>query len=270
MGRAQVRTGGRRIKRNQRTPPHHHQHRHPSKRKSKWDNLSLIFPDSINFASSYWELCRNLFNYLIYFFFYMFYRPLFENPFLPKVTEIEEGEIPKDPFNRLMRAVPTDKEKDNEEDKVKDGKKRKRSKRSRSRGRDERRRDRERRHDQQDKGRQVGERREERGRSPRTQMEGFSGGNYRKFSNLPLSRGTMNSDKKIKGRGRIVSLTFTFSLCFDYYLPIMIWFDLFLKRYRPSRSRSRSKTPPHWKAECRKTISLKEFEVRTPPPINQE
>merc|ERR1712110_238694 len=41
--------------------------------------------------------------------------------------------------------------------------------------------------------------------------------------------------KKIKGRGRLT------------YRPI-------------SRSRSRSRTPPHWRAEKRKTISLKEFE----------
>ena len=41
--------------------------------------------------------------------------------------------------------------------------------------------------------------------------------------------------KKIKGRGRLT------------YRPI-------------SRSRSRSRTPPHWRAEKRKTISLAEFE----------
>ena len=40
--------------------------------------------------------------------------------------------------------------------------------------------------------------------------------------------------KKIKGRGRLT--------------------------YRPDRSRSRSQTPPHWRAEKRKTISLDEYE----------
>ena len=43
-----------------------------------------------------------------------------------------------------------------------------------------------------------------------------------------------NDRKKIKGRGRLT--------------------------YRPDRSRSRSQTPPHWRAEKRKTISLDEYE----------
>merc|ERR1711971_993512 len=47
-------------------------------------------------------------------------------------------------------------------------------------------------------------------------------------------RSSHNDRKKIKGRGRLT--------------------------YRPDRSRSRSQTPPHWRAEKRKTISLDEYE----------
>merc|ERR1711956_1452 len=46
-------------------------------------------------------------------------------------------------------------------------------------------------------------------------------------------RSSHNDRKKIKGRGRLT--------------------------YRPDRSRSRSQTPPHWRAEKRKTISLDEY-----------
>ena len=50
------------------------------------------------------------------------------------------------------------------------------------------------------------------------------------------SREERNGRKRMKGRGRM--------------------------HYRPdfSRSRSRSRTPPHWRAEKRKTISLAEYE----------
>ena len=50
------------------------------------------------------------------------------------------------------------------------------------------------------------------------------------------SREERNGRKRMKGRGRM--------------------------HYRPdfSRSRSRSRTPPHWRAEGRKTISLAEYE----------
>lgn len=48
------------------------------------------------------------------------------------------------------------------------------------------------------------------------------------------SRSSHKDRKKIKGRGRLT--------------------------YRPDRSRSRSQTPPHWRAEKRKTISLDEYE----------
>ena len=44
---------------------------------------------------------------------------------------------------------------------------------------------------------------------------------------------------------------------------ILIVIDSVRQRYRtPSRSPSRSPTPPHWRYEQRRTISMKEFEVK--------
>ena len=70
-------------------------------------------------------------------------------------------------------------------------------------------------------------------------------------------RGRTKSGRKVKGRGSLVK-----SLQ-KYYL---FWPTInltILQRYRtPSRSPSRSPTPPHWRYEQRKTISMKEFEVQ--------
>lgn len=104
---------------------------------------------------------------------------------MPKVTDIDEHEIPKDPFNRLARAV-VDPEKEKEEEEGKKKKKKSKRSRSRSRGKDERKKD-----------------REERGRPREKDGKGKAQGEY--HHRAPQSRFSI-SGKKVKGRGRIVSV----------------------------------------------------------------
>jgi hypothetical protein len=123
-----------------------------------------------------------------------------KNPFLPKVTEIDEDEIPKDPSNRfLMRGAVTEADKDKDKDEgKKSSKDKKKDRKSRSRSRD--------RGDKRRSDRDRADRGTEADRGDRSRMrEG-----QRLGRNMHVS---MVTGKKIKGRGRVVSLAFSLKGC---------------------------------------------------------
>lgn len=95
---------------------------------------------------------------------------------LAAVRNIDPDEIPKDPFNRLMRGKPVE-----ENDKKDEKEREKRSKRSRSRSKSRSR-----------------SRSRERGRRDRGRDREKDG------SRFGSSRATDNEGRKIKGRGRVV------------------------------------------------------------------
>ncbi|CAG7821054.1 unnamed protein product, partial [Allacma fusca] len=141
---------------------------------------------------------------------------------LASETLINADEIPPDPPKRFLSRV-QEKEKEKEKEKESTEGTEKKNKTERDRTRSRER--------ERDRGRNRMESKNEHNRDWKRDRDRFAP----RYGRNSFS----STGRKIKGRGRVC-----------YRTPSR------------SRSRSRSKTPPHWKAETRKTITMREYEVK--------